>query len=724
MKSDTHHQEPDTCRCRRWLTGLWFRAVLWGCLCFLMQTANAQFTLGTGRVVSVTPLDGGCVSQDLPPSGTEFWNIEQLLHYRVRLENVTECNGDTIHVHLFNPFRDENDPEDAYAPQCVTAQRVGDGVYEFVAHFPLVERAGVRLSPCKTYFIRYCTNADCTLGGVLARRSDGGNAPSLLRLSHFDDLCTFLREDKHCGPVDIVFCDPIDLGCNPDPASFDTCEEVFHELLRRNLCRCPNLILLSCEIGAVENDPDRPPCGKRRLDTFIVKELCNLEVIQFDVYVRWQEDTEPPVIVPPPDRDLGCNPQRIPDCDDILRETQISDNCDHEPITVECSYREERNGCIVTRIFTITAMDKCGNSSEATVRVWWNEDTEPPVVNNVPETDKLPCNTRPTCDLLIARHRIHAKDNCEHEPPTLNCQAGPVEELGNCRFRQVFTFWAVDKCGNRSADYRVAVFWKEDTEPPVLHNVPSGGDLGCNPDHIPTCEDILRDVTATDNCDPQVQVHCSSKDITIECLHFRIFVLAAADECGNVTTRNVVFWWIEDTTPPVVRCPDNITVQAQFPDCLVPVTFRAKAEDTCDPTPQVACDPPSGSFFPLGTTVVTCTATDRCGNRSTCQFTVTVLGYICGLKFEDQNGNGIPDPGEPGLPGWTIELLQNNTVIATTVTGPDGRFCFLGLLPGNYVVREVLQPGWQNTRPLEVVHRLPRDCGKLVLFGNRRLPSQ
>jgi hypothetical protein len=350
------------------------------------------------------------------------------------------------------------------------------------------------------------------------------------------------------------------------------------------------------------------------------------------------------------------------------------------------------------------------------------------VVNNVPETDKLPCNTRPTCDLLIARHNIHAKDNCTHEPPTLHCEPGEVVDLGNCRFRQTFTFWAVDKCGNRSDDYQLVVFWKEDTEPPVLHNVPEDRDLGCNPTHIPNCDEIRSGVYATDNCDPDVRVTCTYRDIVIGCLHIRSFILAAADECGNVTTRKVVVSWTEDTTPPIVRCPDNITVQAQFPDCLVPVTWRAKAEDDCDPRPSVACNPPSGSFFGLGTTTVTCTATDRCGNSASCQFTVTVLGYICGYKFRDDNGNGVWEPhlGEPPLAGWTIELRdQLGNVLQTTTTGPDGKFCFLGLTsPGTYVVCEVLQNGWVNTTPICRTVVLPRDCGKLSFFGNRPLTQQ
>jgi hypothetical protein len=38
----------------------------------------------------------------------------------------------------------------------------------------------------------------------------------------------------------------------------------------------------------------------------------------------------------------------------------------------------------------------------------------------------------------------------------------------------------------------------------------------------------------------------------------------------------------------------------------------------------VAADPPSGSAFPIGSTVVTCTATDTAGNVSQCTFVVTV----------------------------------------------------------------------------------------------------
>jgi hypothetical protein len=55
------------------------------------------------------------------------------------------------------------------------------------------------------------------------------------------------------------------------------------------------------------------------------------------------------------------------------------------------------------------------------------------------------------------------------------------------------------------------------------------------------------------------------------------------------------------------------------------VTFKVVAANEEDPTPNVVCVPPSGSFFPRGTTIVTCTAIDFSGNQSTRQVTVQVV---------------------------------------------------------------------------------------------------
>ncbi len=82
----------------------------------------------------------------------------------------------------------------------------------------------------------------------------------------------------------------------------------------------------------------------------------------------------------------------------------------------------------------------------------------------------------------------------------------------------------------------------------------------------------------------------------------------------------------EDTTPPVLTVPPTITVDANSPQGAE-VNYEAVADDDTDPTPVVSCVPPSGSVFPIGSTTVTCTATDASGNTSNPEeFEVVVMG--------------------------------------------------------------------------------------------------
>ena len=82
---------------------------------------------------------------------------------------------------------------------------------------------------------------------------------------------------------------------------------------------------------------------------------------------------------------------------------------------------------------------------------------------------------------------------------------------------------------------------------------------------------------------------------------------------------------VPDTSPPTLSCPSSVFKADHYnsPPGEI-VTFSVMAMDDVDPSPGVVCVPPSGSFFPSGTTLVTCTATDASGNQSTCEFPVTV----------------------------------------------------------------------------------------------------
>lgn len=106
-----------------------------------------------------------------------------------------------------------------------------------------------------------------------------------------------------------------------------------------------------------------------------------------------------------------------------------------------------------------------------------------------------------------------------------------------------------------------------------------------------------------------------------------------------------------------------------------------------------------------------------------------VTSKICGIKFNDIDGDGIQDPGEAGLPGWTIEVQLPNGSTVTTVTGAHGRYCIdvpAGTAGGgtNYTVSEVMQSGWQQTHPAApgtYTLSLPQgESANGINFGNRK----
>jgi Tol biopolymer transport system component len=79
----------------------------------------------------------------------------------------------------------------------------------------------------------------------------------------------------------------------------------------------------------------------------------------------------------------------------------------------------------------------------------------------------------------------------------------------------------------------------------------------------------------------------------------------------------------EDTTPPVITIPEDITEEATSPDGAT-VSFEVTAEDDVDGPTDVDCDHNSGETFPIGETVVTCSAEDLSGNHAEESFTITV----------------------------------------------------------------------------------------------------
>jgi hypothetical protein len=103
------------------------------------------------------------------------------------------------------------------------------------------------------------------------------------------------------------------------------------------------------------------------------------------------------------------------------------------------------------------------------------------------------------------------------------------------------------------------------------------------------------------------------------------------DDCGSAAPPPPA-----DTTPPtLVGMPADQTATEPSTGAGAVVTWTdPTATDNVDPSPSVSCSPSSGSTFPAGATVVTCTATDSSGNSASSTFVVSVTAHSCDQACE------------------------------------------------------------------------------------------
>jgi uncharacterized protein (DUF2141 family) len=92
---------------------------------------------------------------------------------------------------------------------------------------------------------------------------------------------------------------------------------------------------------------------------------------------------------------------------------------------------------------------------------------------------------------------------------------------------------------------------------------------------------------------------------------------------------------------------------------------------------------------------------------------------INGYKWNDLNGNGIHEEGEPPLAGVTIRIvnMRGDSTIST-VTDSNGWYEFTGLAAGTWKVSEVVPEGYRPTTPDQVELTLQSGDSREVNFLN------
>ena len=93
------------------------------------------------------------------------------------------------------------------------------------------------------------------------------------------------------------------------------------------------------------------------------------------------------------------------------------------------------------------------------------------------------------------------------------------------------------------------------------------------------------------------------------------------------------------------------------------------------------------------------------GSTETRIFLNALYRTIEGSKFNDLNGNGVWDIGEPGLEDWTIFIDFNSNGLldggeVSTTTDEFGYYQFTNLVADSYRIAEKLELDWTQTAPL------------------------
>ena len=228
-------------------------------------------------------------------------------------------------------------------------------------------------------------------------------------------------------------------------------------------------------------------------------------------------------------------------------------------------------------------------------------------------------------------------------------------------------------------------------------------DLGCNPASITSCDTNSITIITAGCGVSNITCAAAGPDIITGCIHERDLLYTVTDNCGqSATCTQHIYWTVDNTAPNFTKCPSDIDLgclPSSIPDCDL---SQVDATDDCGRV-VFTCDKSDATNGCHITRTLTYVATDTCGNKATCTQHITwntCTGSIGDFVWDDLNGNGCQDAGEPGITNVTVELYSGcspSSLIATTTTDSTGHYLFTGLCPGDYSVKFYTPAGYTHT---------------------------
>jgi hypothetical protein len=288
-----------------------------------------------------------------------------------------------------------------------------------------------------------------------------------------------------------------------------------------------------------------------------------------------------------------------------------SDDCGGATVT-ETSEVVRPGTCNGLTLYTYTATDECGNTQTSSnsvttkdeVAPWWTS------AAGSDKTVEYPCADG-NCDADAQE----ADDDCHAFTVTENSDAS-----GNtCSSVTVYTFNAVDECGN-AADERTQAITVEDTTDPTIS---LNGPASVTVDHADAGDVAVPTVTCSDaNGCTVTRLPDEKTDGNSECVYTVVRKWKAVDICTGEATVSQTIRVTDDSTPVWTGTPSDATVECD----AIPGPCDVSAEDSCDGDLEITTSTSStpGSGQVVKVIVHTFTATDSAGHKITEKQTVTV----------------------------------------------------------------------------------------------------
>ncbi len=397
------------------------------------------------------------------------------------------------------------------------------------------------------------------------------------------------------------------------------------------------------------------------------------------------EDTLPPTFtLLPQDITLECGAGDLAESITLNLKTvsgaAYSDQCtSNSDLTVDVVNLSDNAQCGNSSIqeYLVTITDECDNSVQASWFINIDDTIDPELT--VPSNLTLECDglgNQAAIDAWLAT--ASATDDCgsasiERELYNSSNTCGSFENL-------TYLFTATDECGNESTGLADVII--SDTTSPII-SCPPNITLNCGDNNNSTLiVNWLDQVSATDNCSNLIFSNNYTGLLPSNCGGSIVVTFVATDDCGNTASCNSTIFMEDMISPDFENCPEDLTINVDVSNCgSNPIFSTPIAVDNCGVTVAQTAGPASGTEFPVGTTTVEFTATDECGNTTTCEFDITVVDSSdplilcpsnlfdrcitdnsCSLIIEDI----APTLGLENCPGFTITYVVTG---ATTASG-------------------------------------------------------